>query len=89
MPVKYVDEKTGKLIQEVLLKSTGAPSAYGITTIEKLVANSLSPTENKEGEKSKFSNVLLLKNNIFFKKLSLPIAKLWSKKLIYSYFIII
>jgi hypothetical protein len=34
MPVKYIDEKNGKLIQEVLLKSTGAPSAYGITTIE-------------------------------------------------------
>jgi|LakMenEpi03Aug12_release.lakeMendotaPanAssembly.Ray.scaffolds.fasta_scaffold2697549_1 hypothetical protein len=76
MPVKYVDVKTGKLIQEVLLKSTGAPSAYGITTIEQLVANSLPPTENKDGEKSKFSNVLLLKNNIFFKKSIQPLAKL-------------
>ena len=55
------------------MKSTGAPSAYGITTIEQLVANSLPPTEFKDGEKSKFSNVLLLKNNIFFKK---PIAQL-------------
>jgi hypothetical protein len=34
MPVKYIDVKTGKLIKEVLMKSTGAPSAYGITTIE-------------------------------------------------------
>jgi hypothetical protein len=34
MPVKYVDEKTGKFIQDVLVKSTGAPSAYGIRSIE-------------------------------------------------------
>lgn len=32
MPVKYVDEK-GELVPEVL-KTTGAPSAYGVTTID-------------------------------------------------------
>ena len=33
MPVKYVNEQTGEFIKEALAK-TGAPSAYGITTIE-------------------------------------------------------
>jgi len=31
MPIKYVDELTGKLIPESLL-NTGAPSRYGIKT---------------------------------------------------------
>ena len=44
MPVKYVDEKTGELIQDVLLKESGAPSAYGIKTIHDLVKTSI-PTE--------------------------------------------
>jgi hypothetical protein len=34
MPVKYVDEKTGEFNKEVLHTQTGAPSAYGIKTIE-------------------------------------------------------
>jgi hypothetical protein len=34
MPVKYVDESSGKFIQSTLLAKTGAPSAYGITSIE-------------------------------------------------------
>jgi hypothetical protein len=33
MPVKYVDEKSGDLVREVLLTQTGAPSAYGINNI--------------------------------------------------------
>ena len=36
MPVKYVDEATGNFI-EGMLKKTGAPSAYGVTTPEQLV----------------------------------------------------
>jgi hypothetical protein len=41
MPIKYVDEKTGKFFVEAL-KDTGAPSRYGILTPEDLVATSLS-----------------------------------------------
>ena len=41
MPIKYVNEKTGKFIVESL-KDTGAPSRYGILTAEDLVATSLS-----------------------------------------------
>ena len=39
IPVKFVDEITGELNQDVL-NQTGAPSAYGITTIEELVETS-------------------------------------------------
>ena len=52
MPVKYVDEKTGKFNQ-ASLKGTGAPTAYGIKTIEDLVKTSM-------GNSS-------VSNNIFFK----------------------
>jgi hypothetical protein len=41
MPVKYVDEKSGEFLAGAL-KDTGAPSSYGITTPEALVATSLS-----------------------------------------------
>lgn len=41
MPIKYVDEKTGEFLPGAL-KDTGAPSRYGITTPEALVATSLS-----------------------------------------------
>ena len=40
MPVKYVDEASGELIAETL-GTTGAPSSYGIRTIEDLVQTSL------------------------------------------------
>ena len=40
MPVKYVDPETGEFIPG-MLKKTGAPSAYGITTPEQLVETSL------------------------------------------------
>ena len=45
MPVKYVNEKTGEFIPEMLAK-TGAPSAYGITTADQLVSTSLSQSGN-------------------------------------------
>jgi hypothetical protein len=41
MPVKYLDEKTGKFNEEVLTQKTGAPAAYGIRTAEELVKTSL------------------------------------------------
>jgi len=40
MPIKYVDEKTGEFLPG-MLKDTGAPSRYGITTPEQLVEFSL------------------------------------------------
>jgi len=46
MPVKYVDPESGDFI-EAVLKETGAPTAYGIDTPEKLVETSLST--NKTG----------------------------------------
>lgn len=56
MPVKYVDEKTGDFLPNAL-KGTGAPSAYGIDTPEKLVQTSLSTTE---------SGATLCSEDIFF-----------------------
>ena len=53
MPVKYVDEQTGEFIRSSLEK-TGAPSAYGIKTIEELVKTSQDSDD-------------VLQNNIFFK----------------------
>jgi hypothetical protein len=53
MPVKYVDEQTGEFIRSSLEK-TGAPSAYGIKTIEELVKTSQGSDD-------------VLQNNIFFK----------------------
>ena len=62
MPVKYVDEKTGKLIRdEKLIKTTGAPSAYGIRTIDDLVKTSLPPPSQKGSE-------LMSTHNVFFNK---------------------
>jgi len=55
MPVKYVNEQTGKFNKDVLLNHSGAPSAYGITTIEDLVYTSLQDAE-------------ILNNNIYFGK---------------------
>ena len=48
MPVKYVDPDTGEFLKGAL-KGTGAPSAYGITTPEKLVETSLSTDKNGKG----------------------------------------
>lgn len=45
MDVKYVDEATGELIPGSL-RGTGAPSAYGIRTIESLVKTSLGNTDD-------------------------------------------
>lgn len=42
MPVKYVDELTGKFIEGKALSESGAPRAYGIKTADDLVASSLS-----------------------------------------------
>lgn len=53
MPVKYVDSHGDFIAQE--LKNSGAPSAYGITTIDALVKSSLPRNKNT------------FKNNIFFK----------------------
>jgi hypothetical protein len=41
MPVKYVNESSGEFNRDVLLSKTGAPSAYGIKTIEQLVESSI------------------------------------------------
>jgi len=41
MPVKYVNETTGELIDKVVLEQTGAPSAYGIKTIDQLLRTSM------------------------------------------------
>ena len=40
MPVKYVNPNTGEFHKEVLTKMTGAPSAYGINTVEDLMKTS-------------------------------------------------
>lgn len=48
MPIKYVDESTGELIPEVVTRETGAPSAYGITTIEQLVRTSMTSDGTEE-----------------------------------------
>ena len=43
MPVKYVCDKTGAFLEDSkALKESGAPRAYGIKTVEDLVATSLS-----------------------------------------------
>ena len=55
MPVKYVNEETGEFNEDVLLEETGAPSAYGIKTMDDLVKSSLS--------KGDFAS-----NNVFFKR---------------------
>lgn len=45
MPVKYVDPSSGEFLPGALAK-TGAPSAYGITNPEQLVATSLGQGKN-------------------------------------------
>jgi len=52
MPVKYVDPATGEFLPGAL-KNTGAPSAYGINTPEKIVETSLS-TENSQSHQDIF-----------------------------------
>ena len=54
MPIKYVDDKTGEFLPGAL-KDTGAPSRYGITTPEALVATSLSMSSKSDN------------NDIFFR----------------------
>lgn len=41
MPIKYVDEQTGKFLDNQAVKESGAPRAYGIKTADELVAMSL------------------------------------------------
>lgn len=41
MPVKYIDEKTGKFLDTQAVRESGAPRAYGIRTLEDLVSMSL------------------------------------------------
>jgi hypothetical protein len=41
MPVKYVCDKTAKFLDNQAVKESGAPRAYGIKTVEDLVAMSL------------------------------------------------
>lgn len=64
MPIKYVDEKTGKFNKEVLLKATGAPSAYGIKTLKQLVKTSQSASPQ------------FMSENIYFRKSVAPLARL-------------
>lgn len=40
MPVDFVNPDTGKFNKEVLMKMTGAPSVYGIKTIDELMKTS-------------------------------------------------
>lgn len=56
MPVKYVDETTGELIDKVVLEQTGAPSAYGIKTIEQLVHTSMAVKPQMEYSENIFFN---------------------------------
>ena len=58
MPVKFVDEVTGELIDKVVREQTGAPSAYGINTIQDLVQTSI-PKNVAEADSV---------DNIFFNK---------------------
>ena len=53
MPVKYVDDNGDFIISE--LKNSGAPSAYGIKTVDALVKSSLPKKRDS------------MKNNIFFR----------------------
>lgn len=41
MPVKYVDEKTGKTLDNEAVKASGAPRVYGINSLKDLVATSI------------------------------------------------
>ena len=57
MPVKYVNEKTGEFNRDVLIAQTGAPSGYGIKTIEQLVESSI-PSDSGT----------IFEDNIYFKR---------------------
>ena len=41
MPVKYIDESTGQILDNEAVKESGAPRVYGIKTVKDLVATSL------------------------------------------------
>jgi hypothetical protein len=41
MPVKYMDEDTCQFVNSKAFQESGAPSAYGIQTIDDLVSTSL------------------------------------------------
>lgn len=56
MPVKYVNETTGELIDDVVKEQTGAPSAYGITTVEQLVQTSVATAHMDYSENIFFNN---------------------------------
>jgi len=58
MPIKYVNEKTGDFLPDAL-KDTGAPSRYGITTPEQLVATSLGMKSESEP-----SDIFFLKSKL-------------------------
>ena len=45
MPVKYLDEKTLQILDNQAVKDSGAPRAYGITSLTELVAMSISNTK--------------------------------------------
>jgi len=71
MPVQYVNPETGDFI-EAMLKETGAPSAYGIDTPEKLVETSLST--DKAG--SKFPGDIFFQGNFSSKPANVEEPKL-------------
>lgn len=56
MPVKYVNETTGELIDKIVLEQSGAPSAYGIKTVEQLVQTSMSVKPYMEYSENIFFN---------------------------------
>lgn len=56
MPVKYVNETTGELIDKVVLEQTGAPSAYGIKNIHQLVQTSMAVKPQMEYADNIFFN---------------------------------
>ena len=66
MPVKYVDELSGRFIESAL-KGTGAPSAYGITTVEDLIKTSIS-TASVQVEEEGAAAATTIQHNIFFKQ---------------------
>jgi len=41
MPVKYICEKSGEFLDNEAVKKSGAPRAYGIKSVDELVASSL------------------------------------------------
>lgn len=47
MPVKYVCEKTGEILDNDAVKASGAPRVYGIKTLADLVSTSLTKPISK------------------------------------------